>query len=277
MFFTMGAVVQKCHCSLHEEAALEQRTEVTFTQQDWNVYAECYDKLLALTPYQELRTEVVAHLAPAPGDRILEAGCGTGNVLEALRRACDETALHGIDLSESMLARAWSKLGALKHVTLSKANLNERFPILDGVFNKAVCVNVLYAVAEPLHVLSELHRVLAADGTLVLVTPRAGYDNGLILKAHAESTRPDTYWCNAHLSPEREETLIREAVKDESVIQAMLTVARHNRFIACNATFHFFCQETLLALMQKVGFSIVRSGYGYADQALFVVATKGGV
>lgn len=256
---------------------MNQDAAVTFTQRDWDVYAECYDKLLKLTPYEKVRDEVVASIAPQDGDRILETGCGTGNMLEAIQHACDGATLHGVDLSESMLTRAWEKLGSLKQVTLSKANLNERFPILDGAFNKALCINVLYAVADPRHVLKELNRVLSRNGTLVLVTPRAGYDNGLILKEHAASDLPDEYWQQAHLSPEREEKLIREAITDTVLANAMLTVAEHNRLIARNATFHFFTTEELVELVVQAGFSVQRLAYAYAKQALLIVATKGGV
>lgn len=57
------------------------------------------------------RDHLIANLAPAPGDRVLEIACGTGRNLAALRAKHPNTQLYGLDISEQMLISARKKLG----------------------------------------------------------------------------------------------------------------------------------------------------------------------
>ncbi len=52
------------------------------------------------------RDEAIAKLRAAPGDKVLEIGCGTGRNLVKLARAYPEAHLFGIDVSREMLASA---------------------------------------------------------------------------------------------------------------------------------------------------------------------------
>jgi S-adenosylmethionine-diacylgycerolhomoserine-N-methlytransferase len=52
------------------------------------------------------RDEAIARLRPAPGDKVLEIGCGTGRNLVKLARAYPEARLFGLDVSQEMLATA---------------------------------------------------------------------------------------------------------------------------------------------------------------------------
>ena len=52
------------------------------------------------------RDEAITHLRPAPGDKVLEIGCGTGRNLIKLAQAYPEARLFGVDVSQEMLATA---------------------------------------------------------------------------------------------------------------------------------------------------------------------------
>jgi S-adenosylmethionine-diacylgycerolhomoserine-N-methlytransferase len=52
------------------------------------------------------RDEAISRLRPAPGDKVLEIGCGTGRNLVKLAQAYPETRLFGLDVSREMLATA---------------------------------------------------------------------------------------------------------------------------------------------------------------------------
>src|SRR5271156_6465116 len=52
------------------------------------------------------RDEAIARLRPAPGDNVLEIGCGTGRHLVMLARAYPEARLFGLDVSQEMLVTA---------------------------------------------------------------------------------------------------------------------------------------------------------------------------
>lgn len=248
----------------------------TFTEQSWDNYAKNYDSLLFLNPYKELCENVARLVTDKHTDiKILDVGCGTGNISNELMGTGYKNIV-GLDNSRPMLDIAKSKCG--NNLKLTKGDLNKPFPFPDKTFDVLVSNNVLYAVANPKHFLTEAYRILSNEGRLILVTPKTGYDNGLILKDHCQSKKPDSYWQDPHTSSAREELLLREALrdKDEDVITQMLLIAKHNREIATTSNFHFFSMEDLRELVKNVGFSITNSMKVYANQGLLLVAEKGG-
>jgi S-adenosylmethionine-diacylgycerolhomoserine-N-methlytransferase len=64
------------------------------------------------------RDRLIASLAPKPGDRLLEIGCGTARNLIRLARRHPEVALYGIDASAEMLKTA--------DAAIARAGLSER-------------------------------------------------------------------------------------------------------------------------------------------------------
>jgi ubiquinone/menaquinone biosynthesis C-methylase UbiE len=103
-----------------------------------------------------------------PGERVLDAGCGTGDYVLALEGAGFEAI--GVDFASGMLARARAKAaGAGAACTFVDGTLDARLPFTDGQFDHAVCVSVLQAVADPAFTLGELRRVVRPGGALVLV------------------------------------------------------------------------------------------------------------
>jgi len=52
------------------------------------------------------RDRLISELAPAPGDRLLEIGCGTARNLIRVARRHPQVALYGIDASAEMLKTA---------------------------------------------------------------------------------------------------------------------------------------------------------------------------
>ena len=256
--------------------SLKTKPEKTFHDGDWEDYALCYDSLLHLIPYVNMLRLVANHVIAGSQESLLDAACGTGNFEQLLLESPVNNSISvvGVDTSKEMLARAHQKCASSLCVSFLEANLNQPLVFESHSFSQVVSINTLYAVEDPFYTLSELHRVLEEGGQLLLVTPLKGYENGEILREHCESKLPSSFWKDAHSSPEREEFLIREAVKEERVVRGMLAVARHNRNIAANCSFHFFTQEDLQGLLTKAGFSVTHSSRTYANQALFIIATK---
>jgi ubiquinone/menaquinone biosynthesis C-methylase UbiE len=111
--------------------------------------------------YHALIDELEVNAVPArAGVRLMEAGCGTGLVLERLRAT--GASLVGVDLSSGMLALA-RKRG---HVVVQGSV--ERLPFADGSFDIACSFKVLAHVAEIRQAIRELARVVRPGGTLVL-------------------------------------------------------------------------------------------------------------
>ena len=70
------------------------------------------------------RDELVDRLGAAPGDVVLEVGCGTARNLVRLARRYPGARLHGLDASEAMLLTAAAKL--------ARAGLDGRVPLAHG-------------------------------------------------------------------------------------------------------------------------------------------------
>jgi len=249
------------------------QTQTEFQPTDWDVYATCYDTLRHLTPYQQLLTQTESKLNLCPNDSLLDVGCGTGNLLQQLADRHSNSDLVGIDFSPNMLDCARTRCRD-SEISLVRADVNQSLPWPDGSFSRVVSVNALYSLVDPESTIREIGRVLKPEGEVVVVTPKKGFDNGLILKAHAGSSEPDATWRDAHASAEREELLIRKAIPDQVLAEQMLYIAIHNRRIAGTLKFHFFTPTELRQLFLDNGFEVLSIEPAYADQDILVHARK---
>src|ERR1700721_4276870 len=71
------------------------------------------------------RDEAIARLRPAPGDKVLEIGCGTGRNLIKLAQAYPEARLFGLDVSREMLvtaAASTARAGFATRIALAQAD-----------------------------------------------------------------------------------------------------------------------------------------------------------
>jgi SAM-dependent methyltransferase len=239
-----------------------------FSVKDWEQYAEYYDALNELRPYREMVDDVLGVL-PSLISSVLDAGCGTGNISAGLSLRAGRVI--GVDRSSLMIKRARRKCAGGAFVV---TDLDTALPFRDQTFNAIVCMNTLYALKNTAMVLLEFLRVLHPGGKLIIVTPKYGYENGLILKAHCKSKKPDSYWLNAHATAARETTLLREALSDKALEDRFRMVAQTNRKIAFACAFTFFKEEQLASLTKESGFAIKKIGYTYANQNLLLVAEK---
>jgi S-adenosylmethionine-diacylgycerolhomoserine-N-methlytransferase len=70
------------------------------------------------------RDEAIARLCPAPGDGVLEIGCGTGRNLVKAARAYPEARFYGLDVSREMLDTAAA--------SIARAELTSRITIAEA-------------------------------------------------------------------------------------------------------------------------------------------------
>lgn len=118
-------------------------------------------------------TEFLAEtLAPRPGNRILDVGCGEGLAeVEIGRLQISQLRLFGIDLVPSKVAAARQEtLSHNQRVGFAAADAC-RLPFKDGVFDSIYCVAVLQHVAQADEALVEFARVTANRGRVVAVEP----------------------------------------------------------------------------------------------------------
>ncbi len=108
-------------------------------------------------------------LAPQPGERVLDLGCGAGHELAQLEE--DGTIAVGIDASSVMLHASRARLGDQDlEPRLAQAD-GARLPFRDGVFDACRIERVLQHVADPAAVLAEARRTLRDGGRIAVSEP----------------------------------------------------------------------------------------------------------
>jgi SAM-dependent methyltransferase len=103
-----------------------------------------------------------------PGDRVLDLGCGSGELARALAAAGLRVA--GCDISPEMLRRAAAE-GCHPAGWLLLAPRWRALPFAAGSLDVVVAASVLEFVAEPVTVLRECARVLRPGGVLLCTVP----------------------------------------------------------------------------------------------------------
>ncbi|MFJ2593988.1 class I SAM-dependent methyltransferase [Streptomyces erythrochromogenes] len=105
-----------------------------------------------------------------PGDRVLDAGCGTGRALGALRAAVGpEGTVLGVDLTPQMLAAA-RRAGRAAEGALLLADV-ARLPLRDEALDAVFAAGLIAHLPDPAANLRELSRVVRPGGRLALFHP----------------------------------------------------------------------------------------------------------
>lgn len=110
--------------------------------------------------------------------RLLDIGCGGGEIAGYLGGTLGAKELYGVEISDKR-AQAARRVG----VDVVRLDLNqEALPFESGFFEAVFCGEVIEHVTDTDHLLEEIYRVLAPRGLCVLTTPNlAAWFNRLAL------------------------------------------------------------------------------------------------
>ena len=171
----------------HESGVLRVLQSKDETRSFYNKIAKVYD-LLAEHSERAMRELGINRLAPAPGERLLEIGFGTGHCLVELARAVGPAGKAlGLDISENMLAIAGTLLereGLADRAQLlcgDATHLPYDSDTLDGVFMSFTLE--LFDTPEIPGVLAECKRVLRPGGRIVVVGISKEGKQGIVIRA----------------------------------------------------------------------------------------------
>jgi ubiquinone/menaquinone biosynthesis C-methylase UbiE len=110
--------------------------------------------------------EMVESAVPR-GSRILDVGCGTGEMVAKLTERGYEA--WGVDLAEPMIAFASERYGSSRF----RVGDIEKIPFDDSTFDAVVCLGVVEYLVDDEQALKEIRRVLKPGGSAIVSTPSA--------------------------------------------------------------------------------------------------------
>lgn len=126
--------------------------------------APAYDRRWAFYVRASVR-ETLRRLEPAPGARVGDIGCGTGELLRRLQEVEPSARGVGVDLSYGMLSVARAKLGGSGALVAADA---ARLPLASDGLDLAVSTNSLHFWRRPRRALREIARILRPGGRLLV-------------------------------------------------------------------------------------------------------------
>jgi ubiquinone/menaquinone biosynthesis C-methylase UbiE len=129
-----------------------------------------YDLLARLLGMNRVYDTLVAQAELAAGLRVLEIGCGTGNVTTRVKRAEPSADVVGTDPDPLALARAQRKVRGMTGIRFERAYAQE-LPFADGEFDRVLSSMMLHHLDDDVKAAAaaEIHRVLRPGGVLHIV------------------------------------------------------------------------------------------------------------
>jgi SAM-dependent methyltransferase len=116
---------------------------------------------------ESVANQVAAHLGSRTPARVLDAGCGTGGMMEVLRGRGPGWEIVGLDYSPHAIGHTRGR----GFTNVSEGSINA-LPYADQSFDVVVSLDVLYFEGvNDVKAIAEFHRVLKPGGMLVLNLP----------------------------------------------------------------------------------------------------------
>ena len=139
----------------------------TFDPAFFQVLFEAEDRHFWFRARNRVIAKVIQGLVAAmqPGYKVLEVGCGTGNVLRVLEQTCTRGSVVGMDLFNEGLHYARQR------TSCALVMGDTRHPPFAHQFNLVCLFDVLEHIPEDVLTMQDLHRLLLPGGTLFLTVP----------------------------------------------------------------------------------------------------------
>jgi len=225
----------------------------------WARYFKVYDVLNLLIPYQQLLETICDELEIKPGERVLEAGCGTGNLALKIKERGGEVI--GLDNCQEALEIYKKKDPNVKTVL---ADLREKLPFPDNYFDKIASNNTLYIIPKEkqLDTLKEFYRILKPGGKIVIANLKKGWKPG---KIYIKGIKDNI----------KKEGIYPAFLKIIKLILPTIKVFYYNYFIKKESQYYFCDFNEQKELLRQAGFKKVsETKLVYSKQAILNSALK---
>ncbi|MFZ5496165.1 MAG: class I SAM-dependent methyltransferase [Verrucomicrobiota bacterium] len=133
---------------------------------EYRKLAETEDRMWYFRALHRRRIHWLARLLPGGPARVLDAGCGTGGFIRALRASQPAWTVTGVDLEPQAVALARERTGA----EIVEGAITA-LPFADAAFDAVSTGDVLYHVEDTAAALREFARVLRPGGAVVVNEP----------------------------------------------------------------------------------------------------------
>lgn len=151
----------------------------------------CYDVFSRLLGMNRVYKTLIMQAELAEGQRILEIGCGTGNLAIRVKRARPTAEVIGCDPDPRALHRAQRKARRLNGIRFEQGYA-QRLPYTDAEFDRVLSSMMLHHLDDDTKTTAaeEIFRVLRPGGSLHLVdiggdmTDRDGLAARLVIRSH---------------------------------------------------------------------------------------------
>ena len=152
-----------------------------------------YDPLTRLLGVRSVHRELVERAQLAPGMRVLEIGCGTGNLVLAAKRAHPATEVTGLDPDPAALVRGRRKAARAGVSVRFDQGFAQALPYPDERFDRVLSSLMLHHLddADRPRALREVRRVLAPGGSLHVLDFAGSHHGPRRLRDHADGRIPE--------------------------------------------------------------------------------------
>lgn len=131
----------------------------------FDVWSRVYDLApVQAAIYHPVHDAVLGELRAHPAPRILDVGCGTGDLTSRLRAELQTDVVAGCDFSAGMLEQAQARTSAVRWLQGDATKL----PFDDTRFDAVVSTESFHWFPDPDAALHEFHRVLAPAGRVLV-------------------------------------------------------------------------------------------------------------